>query len=506
MEKRKSDTYRHNVFAVFGWGILLCVIAVAYLLEVIKGERTVVYYVGLLAIGIIPWVVAKIAQKKSPEAKSIRWFVAFGFIPLYIYVLFTGDTPMTYSFAYPMLAVIIIFPQMKVVLSYGCAVLAAIIGHIIINVAVYQQATADDIADYEIEFFAMAIAIAMASMACIINQMLNAAHAREIASAAEHQEDIINQVVKAADVLSNRVEQIDGRAKDIQLQSESAQESIEQIAAGTADVASTVQTQQMMSNDISDGLDTLTAISEEIQAVFNETHSLSQDGIDNINALSQSSQMVAESKDKVSVATESLMTSLQEARQILSIIRDVTDQTTLLSLNASIEAARAGEQGKGFAVVASEIQKLSGDTAAATEKIAGILETLSAEANNVNSAVNNLDEVSERQNQLITATEEQFRVIDGNISTMTEQIAHQGQYLERINENNMQISDSISNTSAYTQELTASSENTMNLTKESLEGTRSMAGYLSEILSEVQELRAMTDEENDDYNIIHQYD
>ena len=76
---------------------------------------------------------------------------------------------------------------------------------------------------------------------------------------------------------------------------------------------------------------------------------------------------------------------------------------------------------------------------------------------------------------------------------MTDEVQKQNDYLTQINDNNLKIAGSISNTSAYTQELTASSENTMNLTKESLEGTRAMAEFLGEILGEVQNLQAITE-------------
>jgi methyl-accepting chemotaxis protein len=88
---------------------------------------------------------------------------------------------------------------------------------------------------------------------------------------------------------------------------------------------------------------------------------------------------VSEAQRTAQTMTE-LGTAASRIGEVVGLIQAIAAQTNLLALNATIEAARAGEAGRGFAVVASEVKSLAGQTAKATEEIAGQIGAMQAAA------------------------------------------------------------------------------------------------------------------------------
>lgn len=287
--------------------------------------------------------------------------------------------------------------------------------------------------------------------------------------------------------------------------------SSEELAATTQENAKTVNQVVVAVNEIAQGnnaqaemvektSETVTALAENIERVNKETGKTSKNAGISMEMVEEGQKAVDITIEKmiqnkkvtgsVGEAIDSLSSQMDKVGSIISVISGISEQTNLLSLNASIEAARAGEAGRGFAVVAAEIGKLAHQTAASVNEITGIIED--AIDKNKKTASNNqmAKEIVDEQETAIQIMKESFDKIKSSVEDITKRTQRIADQIEMINASTKQISDQAADISATSEEAAASSQEISASNEEQLASIEMIANAADDLSKMAAELNA----------------
>lgn len=117
-------------------------------------------------------------------------------------------------------------------------------------------------------------------------------------------------------------------------------------------------------------------------------------------------------------SVEAIQSSAKRMDEIVGVIDGLAFQTNILALNAAVEAARAGESGRGFAVVASEVRSLAQRSAESAKEIRQLIGASSAQVSasvqsirtagsNISQIVSGIRDVAANMSQISTSSAEQ---------------------------------------------------------------------------------------------------
>lgn len=285
---------------------------------------------------------------------------------------------------------------------------------------------------------------------------------RGLAASATH---MIGNTKKLVNKVSNATAELESSAKDvndasnvIDAYSKDITQAISEINEGMTRQSRHAQECVTKTDILSNEIQEVGRVVEQVEKLVEETEGMINKGMEIVQVLGNRAEETTDITAKVGESIDALRRESQIINSFVETITDISEQTNLLSLNASIEAARAGEAGRGFAVVAEEIRKLADDSAKAAGEIRNNVEHISAQTMNSVQSANQARSMVDLQSQAVEEVVAVFQEMQVRMNRLVDGLKDIVVSIERADSERSDTVSAVKNISDIIEETAGSAE------------------------------------------------
>lgn len=274
--------------------------------------------------------------------------------------------------------------------------------------------------------------------------------------------NLILNVKDTADITIKKFQNAKTEMSNIKEQSDGIVLASVEISSGNEVITSSMENTSSLNYEFQNKMVKVNDEIGYVQKINNEVSNTQLKSLQSIDELVKLNEDTKITFNEVSIAIDTLNDFSKSIENIVSEINNISEQTNLLSLNASIEAARAGENGKGFAVVATEVGKLAKQSGEATKTIQKTIANIQTQIKETKDKtdhtlytfmkqVNELSSVKENVNDLSNLLSKS----NGSFSQISSMYTEMNQQQTAIQDDIMSVTAVCEETAAATEEVTA---------------------------------------------------
>lgn len=475
-----SDIKRSNISILLGYVLMNFILVICYLLEVLKGSRTISYYIIFCILALLPFLVTVAEYKHNPESEKIKIMLPIGFGIFYCFIIFTTFSPVAYVYSLLIAALLICYGSPRLSALYMSATFLANIVQIVYGFFTNHY-TSNDLPNIEIR---VASYLLFSLYLIMSANNINTSNDKKLKTMEQDKEQIsnmMNQLMAASKQLATSIGIVSEKMNILEASTNHTMASMQEVTQGTTDTAESIQLQLEKTNQIQNTIEQVKNRSSVMTEALEDTRAELNSSRENIDTLIDRTKISNDANENVSKELEELNTYTVQMHSIIELIDNITTQTSLLALNASIEAARAGEAGRGFSVVASEISNLATQTQDATVDITTLIENISKELEEVIRVIAQMIENAKEQNKAASNTAKSFSAIADKTTMVYEEAAQMKSIVAELTNANNIIASGIETISAATEEVTAHSNETYEITSENTKTTAEIGRIIEEL-------------------------